>query len=204
MSKHGTIYAFESDVSNAKKAKRVDMSLDVGTLPMYERADLFPASASAINKATEYNIKYNTQDAEDILKVDESSIRFNQACSNFRGARNIYQQDLPPLRIAARREVNKYKLIEDHYQNIVSEASRGMHGVNLIAKQSFHAQKVRTTGAGNNVKSKGFERDDNPKIYPRLPTALPMSVEPMRPTIDGIRINDTIVDPIAVFPRAGF
>lgn len=197
------VYEFQHAPKEAKRARRVDMSLPVGTLPMYEMSDLMPASASGVNKATDYTLKLNIQKEEEILKVDEAALRFNQACANYRGAHVIRQDELP-FRTTMRKDSQFFRVPEDHYLNTANEAPRGRNAVNLQAKMSFAMQKVKTTGASNNVKAKGFERDDNQKIYPRLPTGLPMSVDPMRPTSDGIRINSTIVQPIAVFPQAGF
>ena len=180
------------------------MKQDLGTIPVYERADLFPADATALNKALDYNLVYKTQENEDILKLDEATIRYQIASGAYSGARIIRELDIPHFHFRKTKIESLHRIPEDHYLNINAEPPRGLHTLNPMVKSTFNQQKVKTTGASNSVRSRGFERDDNPKIYPRLPTGLPFTTETQRPTSSAFRVNATLVDPIATFPSLGF
>jgi hypothetical protein len=197
---------FDSDSSTAQYdvVKRPSVRHNTGSLPMYEKADLFPADAAALNKATQYDYKPTFLQGDDIYHFDEAQIRYQQAAGAFCGARNIVSQDIRPFTTRIRKNPEYYKFQDQHIVTVKSQAGHGFHAIDPYVRSTIQKQKVITTGAGNRMRADGFERDDNPKIFPQLPMGLPTSVEPMRPTSDQIRLNQTLVDPIATFPSMGF
>ena len=197
---------YDSDATTARYdvVKRVAMKHDTGKLPMYEKSDLIPADANALNKATQYDYKPVFVEGDDIYHFDEAQIRYQQAAGAFCGARNIVHQDLRPFHTRIRKHPEYYKFLDQHVVTVKSQAGHGFHAMDPNVRSTIERQKVITTGAGNRMRADGFERDDNPKIFPQLPVGLPTSVEPMRPTSDQIRLNQTLVDPIASFPSIGF
>jgi len=198
------VYDFHQHPSASEGVKRPTMMQDLGSIPLYERTDLFPANAEALNKALDYNLVYKTQENEEILKLDEATIRYQIASGAYQGARIIRELDLPHFKMRHTKVNTIHRIPEEHYLNMNAEPARGLHTLNPMVKSTFNQQKVTTTGSSNAVRSKGFERDDNPKIYPRLPTGLSFRTESQRPTSDAYRLNGTLVDPIATFPKLGF
>jgi hypothetical protein len=188
----------------SQPVKRPMVTLSTGAPPMYERADLFPATATALNKATEYNYKANFLKDEDVYKLDEATIRYQIASGAYSGARNIRDTDLPTFKLRHEQPASLHRIPEDHWLNIRSEAPRGYRTVNPIVREATTRQKVVTTGASNAMRAKGSERDFNPKIYPQLPLGLPLSVEPQRPVSSDVRINNLVVETIPTFPQIGF
>jgi hypothetical protein len=197
------VYDFQS-IPQKTRRDVPGIQMDLGTIPMYEKADIQPASATALNKATDSDLKLEFQSKEIIYKIDEEALRYNTSAAAFSGARLVRNTDLPTFMMRSKRSSSKYVIPHAHYLNVQSEAKRGLHGLDNVVRSTFGKQKVSTTGADNQVKAYGFDRNTNRAIYPRLPDGLPMSVEPMRAVSDGIRINRTVVDPIAVFPSVGF
>lgn len=197
------VYDFQS-IPQKSKRSAPGVQMDLGTIPMYERSDLHPASATALNKATESDLSIQVQSKEVIYKMDEETIRYNVSAAAYSGARLVKNMDLPNFLMKSKRRKTMYMIPPSHYLNVHSEARRGLHGLDSVVRNTFGKQKVTTTGADNQVKAFGFERNTNPAIFPRLPDGLPMSIDPMRPTADGVRINQTVVEPIAVFPSIGF
>jgi len=198
------LYEFESVPAAGESVKRVATRLKMGKIPQFDREDLFPSSANGLNKATSYDFSPNFLDGEDVHKFDEATVRYQIAAGAYMGGRIIRQTDLPHFKFIKSPPKQSHRLPEKHYLNVRSEALHGLHGVNPMVKQSMQKQKVLTTGAHNAMRAFGFERDDNDKIFPRLPTGLPMSVETQRDTLDAERINSNMVQPISVFPGIGF
>lgn len=196
------VFDFESNAVKSQPVQRVRLQQSMGTLPLYERADLFPASASAYNKAMDYTPALKPM-TEDIYRVDEAALRYNIAAANYNGGRIIVQDDLP-FRVSMRESKTHHKIVEDHYINISAEPEHGLHTVNPSTRSAFASQKSRPTGASNTMRAYGEERYFNPRINPRLPVGIPFSVDPQRAVDDGVRINTTVVNPIATFPSIGF
>lgn len=189
----------------AAPVKRPLVQLSTGAPPMHERADLFHATASALNKATDYNYEAHFLTDEDVYKLDEATIRYQIASGAYSGARNIRETDLPMFKMRhENKPVCTHRIPEDHWLNIRSEAPRGFRTINPVVREATSRQKVVTTGAANHMRSKGGERDHNPKIYPQLPFGLPMNVEPQRPVSSDVRINNLLVETISTFPQVGF
>lgn len=198
-----SIYGMSNMVAS-QPVKRPMLQLSTGTPPMYERADLFAASASALNKATDYNYSPNFLKDEEMYKLDEATIRYQIASGAFSGGRNIRDTDLPMFKMRHANQTCLHRIPEDHWLNIRSEAPKGLKTINPVVREASSRQKVITTGASNHMRSKGNERDYNPKIYPQLPDGLPLSVETQRPTSSDIRINNMLVQTIPTFPQIGF
>jgi len=198
-----SIYGMQSMAASAP-VKRPLVQLSMGAPPMYERADLFPATASALNKATDYNYKPNFLEDEDVYKLDEATIRYQLACAAFSGGKHIRETDLPTFQMKYASQSKMHRIPEDHWLNIRAEPLRGYRTINPVVREATSRQKVTTTGASNHMRSKGGERDFNPKIYPQLAMGLPMTVEPQRPTSSDVRINQLVVDTISAFPQIGF
>ena len=198
-----SIYGMQN-MSASAPVKRPLVHLATGAPPMFERADLFPASASALNKATDYDYHANFLNDEDVYKLDEATIRYQIASGAFSGARRIRETDLPTFKMKHANKVVVHRIPEDHWLNVRSEAPHGYKTINPVVREATMRQKVTTTGASNHMRSKGGERDFNPKIYPQLPFGLPMTVEPQRPTSSDVRINNLVVETIPTFPQIGF
>jgi hypothetical protein len=198
-----SIYGMQSMAASAP-VKRPLVQLPMGAPPMYERADLFPSTASALNKATDYNYKANFLTDEDVYKLDEATIRYQLACAAYSGARQIRETDLPAFQMKYAQQPKMHRIPEDHWLNIRSEAPHGYKTINPVVREASSRQKVVTTGASNHMRSKGGERDFNPKIYPQLPMGLPLNVESQRPTSSDVRINQMVVETIPTFPQIGF
>lgn len=198
------IFDFEDVPAAAGVVKRVATKLNVGTIPMYEREDLFPSNASGLNKALEYEYQPKFLNVDEHHRFDEATVRYQIAAGSYMGGRLIRETDLPPFKWVKTQSKHAHRVPEDHYLNVRSEAPQGLHSLNPSVKASTNHQKVLSTGFHNRMRADGFERDDNNKIFPRLPTGLPMAVDPQRATIDAERINTTMVEPISVFPSIGF
>jgi hypothetical protein len=198
-----SIYGMQNMAASVP-VKRPLVQLSTGTPPMYERADLFPSSATALNKATDYNYEANFLADEDVYKLDEATIRYQIASAAYSGARNIRETDLPAFKMRHAQQTVIHRIPEDHWLNIRSEAPHGYKTINPVVREATSRQKVITTGASNHMRSKGGERDFNPKIYPQLPFGLPLNVEPQRPTSSDVRINNMVVETIPTFPQIGF
>lgn len=198
-----SIYGMQNMAASAP-VKRPLVQLSTGAPPMYERADLFHASATALNKATDYDYNPNFLKDEDVYKLDEATIRYQIASGAFSGARNIRETDLPVFKMRHASHAVAHRIPEDHWLNIRSEAPHGYKTINPVVREATARQKVITTGASNHMRSKGGERDLNPKIYPQLPMGLPMSVEPQRPVSSDVRVNNMVVETIPTFPQIGF
>lgn len=198
-----SIYGHQN-VIPAVPVKRAVVNLSSGAPPMHERSDLYPAAATAFNKATDYDYVTNFLRDEEMYKPDEATIRYQLASGAYSGGKIIRETDLPVFKMRHAKHVSIHKIPEDHWLNIRSEAKHGFRTVNPVVREATSRQKVMTTGAKNHMRTKGGERDFNPKIYPQLPVGLPLSVEPQRPMSYDIRINDATVAPIATFPSIGF
>lgn len=198
------VYGFESVPAISAGVKRAATQLDMGVVPMHEREDLFASNASGINKGTREDYHPLFLKDEDIQKYDEATIRYQQAAGVYMGGRLIREMDLPPFKWARSPATVYHRIAEDHFLNVAAEAPYGLNSVDPMVRAAFNHQKVLSTGASNRMRASGFERDVNPKIYPRLPTGLPFSVEPQRRTVDADRINSKMVEPISVFPPIGF
>lgn len=188
----------------SQAVKKPMVTLSTGVPPMYERADLFPATASAFNKATDYNYQPNFLKDEEVYKLDEATIRYQIASGAYSGARNIRETDLPVFKMRSSEQSAIHRIPEEHWLNIRAEATRGFRTVNPVVREATIRQKVVTTGASNHMRAKGSERDFNPKIYPQLPMGLPLNVESQRPVSHEVRINNTVVETIPTFPQIGF
>lgn len=198
-----SIYGMQNMVPTAPVKKPL-VQLATAAPPMYERADLFPATATALNKATEYNYTPNFLKDEDVYKIDEATYRYQLASGAFSGARNIRETDLPVFKLRHQQHVSVHRIPENHWLNVRSEAPHGYKTINPVVREANARQKVTTTGASNHMRSKGGERDNNPKIYPTLPQGVPLSVEPQRSTTSDLRINNLVVPTIPTFPQIGF
>lgn len=197
------VYRGENKVRKSEPVQRILMQQSLGTIPVYERADLLPSTASALNKAMDSTPSYTFLKEEEVYKVDEATLRYNIAASNYNGGRNIVQNDLP-FRTAMAKQKSHHRIVEDQYLDVIAEPTRGLYTVNPVTRSAFNNQKTRTTGASNTMRAFGVERYVNPKIFPRLPTGIPFSVDPQRPVDDAVRINNNMVQPISSFPIAGF
>jgi hypothetical protein len=198
-----SIYGMQN-MAASQPVKRPLVTLSTGAPPMFEKADLFPATASAFNKATEYNYSPNFLKDEEVYKLDEATIRYQIASGAYSGGRNIRETDLPVFKMKHGSQTMIHRIPEAHWLNVRSEAPKGYRTVNPVVRESTSRQKVLTTGAHNHMRAKGAERDFNPKIYPQLPVGLPMNVEPQRPVSDELRVNNLVVETIPTFPQIGF
>lgn len=198
------VYDFENLPRIGDVAKRAAVQLNTGSLPQYERADLFPSNASALNKATEYDYIPQWLPMDDVNKFDEATIRYQVAAGAYYGGRLIRETDIPHFKWMRTPDKKYHRISEEHMLNVRSEAPRGLHGISAAVRETIRQQQVTSTGAYNRMRADGFERDDNRKIFPRLPTGLPMAVDTQRSTLDADRINDKMVEPISVFPSIGF
>lgn len=197
------IYGMQTMPTTAA-VKRPMVALSTGAPPMFERADLFPATASALNKATDYDYQSNFLKDEEVYRPDEATIRYQIASGAYAGGRNIRETDFPVFKLKHGKQVVMHRIPEEHWLNIRSEAMHGFRTINPVVREATSRQKVLTTGPHNHMRARGGERDQNPKIFPALPLGIPRNVEPQRPVTSDTRINSLVVPTIPTFPQIGF
>lgn len=190
-----------------KRQKTARLHDTFSTIPLHERSDQFPSTASAINKGLDF--VPGMSNVSKIMKSGEKEIMYQSAAGNFRGARKIrsdgyvYKHNLKsPIALGARR----YWVDEDHYLNVQNEARHGLHGISQSSRAMYKGQDPNTAGASNHTRYAGMERHKLPEFYPRLPESVPESmVEVNVANRDTFRFNEkTVEDVPQVFPQFGF
>lgn len=190
-----------------KRQRTVRLNSTFNAIPLHERSDQFPSTASAINKGLDF--VPNMQNVSKVNSLMESEIKFQSAAGKFRGARKIrsdaymYKHNKKgPLEMAGRR----YLIDEDHYLNIRNEARHGLHGINQSARSMYKGQDPNTYGASNHTRYAGMERHKLGEFYPRLPESIPEGmVEVNVPNRDVFRFNEKTVEEVPqTFPQFGF
>lgn len=190
-----------------KRQKTAQLNSTFNTIPLHERHDQLPSTASAINKGKDFTPNMHAVGSNP--RVSEKEIKYQFAAGNYRGARKIrsdalvYKHSLrSPIALAARR----YLIDEDHYLNVKNEARFGLHGVNISSRNMFSRQDANTTGAQNHTRYAGSERYALPEFYPRLPESIPESmVEVNVPNRDTFRFNEKTLEEVPqTFPGSGF
>lgn len=190
-----------------KRQKTARLNDVFNPIPLHERHDQLPSTASAINKGLDFIP--NMHDVGSKPRVSESELKYQVAAGNFRGARKIrsdayvYKHSMKSvIALAARR----YLVDEDHYLNTKNEARFGLHGINQSSRSLYKGQDANTTGAENHTRYAGMERHRLSEFYPRLPESIPESmVEVNVPNRDVFRFNEKSVEEVPqVFPHAGF
>lgn len=190
-----------------KRQKTARFNDTFSTIPLHERSDQFPSTASAINKGLDF--VPNMSNVSKIKKGSEKEIMYQSAAGNFRGARRIrsdgyvYKHNLRNMASLASK---RYWVDEDHYLNTKNEAPHGLHGVTQSSRAMYKGQDPSTTGSSNHTRYAGMERHKLSEFYPRLPESVPESmVEVNVPNRDTFRFNDkTVEDVPQVFPQFGF
>lgn len=195
------------DFGRNKRQRTVKLNDTFRPIPLHERADQFPSSASAINKGSDYAPMM--RNVGSMPSVNEAEIKYQVAAGNYRGARKIrsdaytYRSSMKSITdLGAKR----YLVDEDHFLNTKNEAPFGLHGINNESRKMFASQDPNTAGASNHTRYAGLERHKLREFYPRLPESVPESmVEVNVPNRDTFRFNDkTVEDVPQVFPGFGF
>jgi len=190
-----------------KRQKTIRLHDTFNPIPLHERSDQLPSSATAINNGLDYVPNMNKVGS--VVKVGEGELKYQFAAANFRGARIIrpdvynYKHTMKgPVELASKRFV----VDEDHYLNTKNESRYGLHGINQSSRTMYRGQDPNTVGSTNHTRYAGFERHRVPEFYPRLPDSVPESmVEVNVPNRDTFRFNEkTVEDVPQVFPDFGF
>lgn len=190
-----------------KRQKTAQLNDVFNPIPLHERSDQFPSTASAINKGLDYVPNMNGVGSRP--RASEKEIMYQSAAGNYRGSRKIrsdaytYKHTMKSvIGLAARR----YLIDEDHYLNTQNEARFGLHGVNQSSRNLYKGQDAETVGASNHTRYAGMERHKLDEFYPRLPESIPESmVEVNVPNRDVFRFNEKSVEEVPqVFPAASF
>jgi len=190
-----------------KRQKTIRLNDTFDPIPLHERSDQFPATASAINKGLDYVPLMRGVGSDP--KVNEKELRYQHAAGNFRGAR-IIRPDNYSYKVSMKSSfelgAKRYLIDEDHYLNAANESRYGLHGINQSSRQLYKKQDPNTVGSTNHTRYAGFERHRVPEFYPRLPESVPESmVEVNVPNRDTFRFNEkTVEDYPQVFPSGGF
>ena len=190
-----------------KRQKTVRLNDTFTPIPLHERHDQFPSSASGINKGLDYIPK--ARGVGSLPRVSEKELRYQSAAGMFRGARIIRSDAYvyrPSMKSGIALGAKRYLVDEDHYLNTKNEARFGLHSVNQSSRGMFRGQDPNTVGASNHTRYAGMERHRLSEFYPRLPESVPESmVEVNVPNRDTFRFNEkTVEDVPQVFPSAGF
>lgn len=195
------------DFGRNKRQKTIKLNDNFRPIPLHERSDQLPSTASAINKGTDFVPIFRGVGRHP--RASESEILYQTAAGNFRGSRKIrsdaytYRTSMKtPMGLAAKR----YLVDEEHYLNTKNEARFGLHGVNQPSRQMYKSQDPNTVGASNHTRYAGMERHRLSEFYPRLPESVPEDmVEVNVPNRDAFRFNDTSVEEAPqVYPDFGF
>lgn len=190
-----------------KRQKIVRLNDTFKSIPLHERSDQFPSTASAINKGLDFIPRMDN--VSKIQKTRESEILYQSAAGNFRGARKIrsdayvYKHNMKgPTERGARR----YLVDEDHYLNVRNESRHGLHGISQSSRAMYKGQDPNTYGSSNHTRYAGMERHKLREFNPRLPESIPESmVEVNVANRDTFRFNEkTVEDVPQVFPQFGF
>jgi hypothetical protein len=190
-----------------KRQKTIQLSDTFRPIPLHERFDQLPSTASAINKGLDYVPVFKGVGAG--RNVSEKEILYQTAAANFRGARKIRTDAYtyrPSRKSVMDLAAKRYLIDEDHYLNTKNESAFGLHGINQTSRQLYKSQDPNTAGSSNHTRYAGMERHKLKEFYPRLPESIPESmVEVNVPNRDAFRFNDkTVEDVPQVFPDFGF
>lgn len=195
------------DFGRNKRQRLPTLNPSLGNpIPLYERNDQLPDSASSINSGSDFLTKTFQNDGLTI-KMGESALRYQLASGNFRGGRIIENHGYSWNRAKkALHTAHKSFLIDnDHFINVVSEAQYGLRDVAGAVKKVNRTLQSVTSGASQHTRWRGLEMHDNPTIYPKLPEGANMEdVEPNVPNQDVFRFNDMTVEQITTFPAVSF
>ena len=190
-----------------KRQKTVKLSDPFRAIPLHERSDQHPSSASAINKGLDHIPMF--RGVGNMRALSDKEILYQTAAANFRGARKIRSDAYtyrPSKKSVAELSAKRYLVDEDHYLNTKNESRFGLHGINQTSRRLYKTQDPNTAGASNHTRYGGLERHKLKEFYPRLPESIPESmVEVNVPNRDTFRFNEkTVEDVPKVFPDFGF
>jgi len=195
------------DFGRNKRQRLVKLSDTFRPIPLHERSDQFPSTASAINKGIDYVPMM--RGVGGMPNVDEKEIKYQSAAANYRGSRKIRSDAYTykaSMKTITELGAKRYLVDEDHFLNTKNEAPFGLHGINRDSRKMYASQDPNTAGASNHTRYGGLERHKLREFYPRLPESVPESmVEVNVPNRDTFRFNDkTVEDVPQVFPGFGF
>lgn len=200
-------YEGEEDFSKNKRQRLYKLNDTFDSIPLHERTDQFPSSASAINEGLDFVPRFIGTDKP--TRIDEKEFKYQNAAKNFRGAR-IIRTDNYNYKVSKKDKfalsAKRYSIDEDHLLNVGNESRYGLHGINRASRDIHKTQDPKTFGASNHTRYAGMERHRLPEFNPELPRSIPESmVEPNIPNRDVFRFNDkTIEDYPQAFPPYGF
>jgi len=175
-------------------------------IPLFERSDQLPSSASAVNAGSDFLVR--GFEADDVsIKIQEPALRYQLAAGNFRGARLIdnhtYVYNHKSQSMFG--NTKRFLVDEDHFQNVLNESRYGFREVSGASSMVTRTQQASTAGASQHTRWRGLEEATNPTIYPELPQSIGMEhVEANKPNEDVFRFNDVTLDQITTFPSTGF
>jgi len=200
-------YEEPNDFETNKRQRLYKLSDSFSSIPLHERSDQLPSSASAINNGSDFVPKFMGVGAP--RRIDEKEFKYQVAASNFRGARMIRPDDYKykhSKRTIYDLAMRRYMIDEEHYMNVKNESRYGLHGVNRSSRKLYESQDPDTAGASNHTRYRGMERHRAKEFYPELPKSVPESmVEVNVPNKDAFRFNDKVIEMVPqTFPSHGF
>lgn len=200
-------YESPNDFDTNKRQRLYKLNDTFDSIPLHERSDQLPSSASAINNGLDFTPSFVGVDTPN--RIDEKEFKYQVAAGNYRGARIIRNDTYkynPSKRSTIALSSRRYTIDEDHYLNVQTESRYGLHGINRSARDIYKTQDHNTVGASNHTRYSGMERHKLSEFYPELPRSVPENmVEPNVPNRDVFRFNEkTIENPPQAFPLHGF
>ena len=190
-----------------KRQKTSSVQTGTGVIPLYERHDQLLNSASSVNSGLDFNVTLRPVQDDTISSMDRNVLQYQLAAANYRGGRLIRSDDFTYKYSKRRYAVpgsKHFKIDEDHYKNVRAEAEYGYRAVDGSVKMALHNQKLKTAGAMQHTRHRGYEQYANPRKYPDIPKGAPLATEPNLPNNDVFRFNDSALDQITQFPQNVF
>ena len=200
-------YEEPADFNKNKRQRLYKLNDPLDRIPLHERSDAFPSSASAINSGLDFVPKFVSADTP--IRIDEKEFKYQNAAANYRGARIIRTDNYkykPSKKSMHALAAKRFMIDEDHLLNVNNESRYGLHGINRSARKVFENQDPNTVGASNHTRYRGMERHRLKEFYPELPMSIPESmVEVNKPNRDVFRFNDKAIENYPqAFPQYGF
>lgn len=199
-------YDLQDAANRIKKQKTMALNTPNPSIPLHERYDQFPSTASSINKGLDFKIQLK-HPHERIPAIDEPTLRHQIAVNNYFGGKLLrdshynYKYKTTKICIPGKRH---FKIDNDHILNILSEAKHGLRSVDHTTKQVLMKSNQNVVGHILEQQRHGYERMKNPVQFPKLPFGAPQSTEPSPPNMDVFRFNKNVVDQVTTFPMNAF
>lgn len=190
-----------------KRQKTSALDTHVASIPLHERHDQFPSTASAINKGLHFKPKLELA-SELIQTISDKDLRYQMAASNYRGAKILrdseYNYSYSKVK-HTRVGMNRYLLDNDHLLNVLAEARHGYRSINSTTRNVMATARETIVGEQLRHQKYALEKERNRSKMPELPMGASFrTTEPNLPNVDTFRFNDMAIDQVPTFPQAVF